>query len=515
MNNILKLFINISFIFTFSLAAVQAWGEGEQDAVKTYVDGHQKEIAGDLAALLALPNVADNPDDILANARVIQGYYDAAGFDTEILDAEGGPVAFFAGKNFPGAAKTVTLYMHFDGQPVDESRWASPPFTPTFRAGRLEDNAEIVDFSAHQGPVPADWRLYGRSASDDKAPVIAILWALKALEASGQTPSVNIKVFMDGAEEQGSPNLEALIEKYGDRLKSDFWLFLDGPQDQRGNPRVVLGVRGFYGFELTVYGPVRGLHSGHYGNFAPNPALRLAHLLASMRDEDGQTLIAGFLDEVRPESDLEKNLIAAIPAADQMIMTDVGIADREMKGLRYEETHLLPALNVKGLRAGGVGDKSRNIIDSEAVASIGIRMVPDMTLEKTRQVVETHIEKQGYVILDHEPALEERLKYPKIARVDWATSGYPAVRTGADDPFVAKTIAIMQDLTGGETLVYPILGGSLPLADIVLPLEAPFVIVPIANPDNSQHGPNENIRLGHLFKGVEIYAALLAGLGEE
>ncbi|MEE8294408.1 MAG: M20/M25/M40 family metallo-hydrolase, partial [Sphingomonadales bacterium] len=479
-----------------------------------YIDDHQKAIAEDFIELLSLPNVATNLGDIYANASYIQGLFEDRGFFTErlVLGLETRPVII--GHLNVGAEKTVTIYIHYDGQPVDESRWATPAFEPVLRAGRLEDDAEIIDLETFEGDFLNEFRFYGRSASDDKAPIIALLYALDAMKAAGIKPSVNIKLFLEGEEEAGSPSLKSIVDRHKDKLASDFWLFFDGPQDQRGNPRVVLGVRGTFGFGLTVYGPIRGLHSGHYGNFAPNPSLRLAHLLASMRTEDGNTLIEGFYDEVRAAGSLEKSLIAAIPSADALIMRDAGISDREYPNLRYEETHLIPALNIRGLQAGGVGDKARNIIDSRAIASVGIRLVPDMTLEKTIEVVEAHIRAEGYFITYDEPTLEDRLAHPKIAKIDWSKAGYAAVRANADDPFVAKTIEIMQDISGGETLIYPILGGSLPLAHIVLPLDVPFVVLPIANQDNSQHAPNENIRVGHLFKGIEIYAALLAGLGE-
>ena len=162
-----------------------------------------------------------------------------------------------------------------------------------------------------------------------------------------------------------------------------------------------------------------------------------------------------------------------------------------------------------------MGDKARNIIDSQATASIGIRMAPDMTIEETEKVVEAHIRAEGYHIVRADPTLEERLQYPKIAKVVWSNSGYPAVRTSPDDPFIQRLIDIMQAETDDETLIYPTLGGSLPLAHIVLPLDVPFAILPIANQDNSQHAPNENIRLGHLYRGIELFAAVLAGIGSD
>jgi len=486
-----------------------------EESVESYTNDHRGDIVQDFLNLLSLPNVAANLDDIKTNAVYIQRLLEARGFETGLLsiDEESRPAIY--GVLDVGAEKTITLYIHYDGQPVDLSRWVTPPFSPVVRQGRLEDGAAIVDLANYNGPMEDDWRIYGRSASDDKAPIIALIYALDAMKAAGVTPSVNIKLFIDGEEEAGSVELAPTIMKYQDTLQSDFWLFLDGPQDQRGNPRVVLGVRGVFGFDLTVFGPVRGLHSGHYGNFSPNPSLRLAHLLASMRTEDGHVLIEGFYDEVREAGEMERALIAAIPDADALVMKDAGISDREYPDLRYEETLLLPALNIRGLSAGGVGDMARNIIDSRAIASIGIRLAPDMTIAKTRQVIEAHIEAQGYFIVREDPTLEQRLAHPKIAKIDWGQSGYPAVRTNPDNPWVARTIEIMQQITGGETIVYPTLGGSLPLAHIVLPLDVPFAILPIVNQDNSQHAPNENIRLGHLFQGIEIYAAVLAGIGLE
>lgn len=506
----MKILIKLTFLFGFFIPQF-AWAD---EAIKSYVDEHQKAIAEDFIELLSLPNVATNLDDIYTNAGYILGLFEERGFTTELLTVDETTRPVIIGSLDVGAETTVTIYIHYDGQPVDESRWVTSAFEPVLRAGRLEDNAEIIDLESFEGDLGEDFRFYGRSASDDKAPIIALLYSLDAMKAAGITPSVNIKLFLEGEEEAGSPSLLSIVEKHKEKLGSDYWLFFDGPQDQRGNPRVVLGVRGSFGFGMTVYGPIRGLHSGHYGNFAPNPSLRLAHLLSSMRTEEGQVLIEGFYDEVRAAGPLEKGLIDAIPSADALIMEDAGISGREYPNLRYEETHLIPALNIRGLQAGGVGDKARNIIDSRAIASVGIRLVPDMTLEKTIEVVEAHIRAEGYFITYEEPTLEDRLAHPKIAKLDWSKAGYAAVRASADDPFVAKTIDIMQDLSGGETLIYPILGGSLPLAHIVLPLDVPFAVLPIANQDNSQHAPNENIRVGHLFKGIEIYAALLLGLGK-
>lgn len=490
-------------------------------AARQHVAQHERAILAGYVELLSMPNPGIDESAIRQNAAYIRSLMEQRGIATRLLENGGGAPAIYGELRLPKgekrAGETVVLYIHYDGQPTFPENWASPPFEPTFRKGRLEDGAEIVGFEDLPTPAPRDWRLYARSASDDKAPIMGVLAALDALKAAGIPLSVNLKFFLEGEEELGSPHLKELLERNKKRLKSDFWLFLDGPTDQRGNPRVVLGVRGSVGLDITTYGPISGLHSGHYGNFAPNPIAALARLIASMRDDDGRVSIRGFYDHVMPPSAEERALIAAIPEADDDIMKSAGLARREHEGMRYEETILWPALNVQGFRAGDVEARARNIVEPKAIANIGFRLVPGQTLSRLHEIVESHITGQGYHIVRADPDLETRLKYPRIAKVVWE-GGYEAVRTSPEDPYAARLIDIMREATagseGGEVLVYPSLGGSLPLAHITDTLGAPLALLPIANADNSQHAPNENIRLGYFFRGIEYYAAVLAALGE-
>jgi acetylornithine deacetylase/succinyl-diaminopimelate desuccinylase-like protein len=480
-----------------------------------YRMAHEAQILSDYINLLSLPNNAAIVEDIRINAAFIREMMEARGITTELLEYNDTPPAIYGERMVPGATSTIMIYVHYDGQPTDPSNWVTPPFEPTIRSGKMEEGGEILSRSVLNGPIDPDWRIYARSASDDKAPIIAILSALDAMDAAGVSPSVNLKFFMEGEEERGSPNLAGMIDTHLDKLGADYWLFLDGPQDQRGNPRVVLGVRGSMGGQITLYGPLSGLHSGHYGNFAPNPISRLAHLLASMRDDDGRILIDGFYDDVEAPSALQLELIEAIPDADAAVMAAIGVSEHEHAAMRYEEALLWPALNFQGIQAGGVGALSRNVIVPSATAAIGVRMVPDQTKEHVAELIESHISSQGYFIVRDEPDLEMRLAHPKIARVNWGAGGYGAVRISPQEPITAQLIAIMDQLTEGENIVYPALGGSLPLAIFTERLHVPLVNLPIANQDNSQHAPNENIRIGHLWRGIEIYAGILAGLGLE
>ena len=498
----------------FGPSAALAAGDKLDEAVaaaRQFRQDNEFKILSEFKALLSIPNNAQKVEDMRKNAVFIREIMAKRGIRTELLEIEGAPPAIYGQRMQPGARLTIMIYIHYDGQATDLSRWQSDPYKPVVRAGRLEDGAKVIDFDSLQGqPIDPDWRLYARSASDDKAPIAAMLAALDALAAAQIAPSVNLKFFLDGEEEIGSPHLDATIRKYKDKLGSDFWLFLDGPQDQRGNPRVVLGVRGVTGFELTVYGPATGLHSGHYGNFAPNAIARLVRLMASMRDPTGRVLIEGFYDQVEPLDPADMKLIEAIPNADAEIMREIQVAGRESPGQRYEETILWPALNFRGISSGGVGAAGRNVIEPSATAAIGVRMVPNQTLAAVRRVVEGHIRAQGYYIVHEEPDVAMRLKHEKIALLDWREAGYPSVRTSPEDPHAQRIIELMQAMTDNQTLIYPILGGSLPLAHITNNLDVPLVLVPIANQDNSQHAPNENIRIGHLWRAIEFFAGILS-----
>ena len=264
-------------------------------AAERHVAAHEAAIVGELRELIALPNVATSPADIRVNADLLLRMLEKRGIAARILETPGAPVAVYGERRVPGAKRTLLFYAHFDGQPVGpESAWKSPPFEPVLRAGRAEDGAPAIPWAEAKFPLPDAARIYARSSSDDKGPIVAMLAALDALDAAKIPLSANLKFFLEGEEEAGSPNLARTLAAHRGLLGSDLWIFGDGPIDPRGLPRLSLGVRGVTGFRLTVYGPATSLHSGHYGNVAPNPGARLAALIASMRAADGGITIGGL-----------------------------------------------------------------------------------------------------------------------------------------------------------------------------------------------------------------------------
>ena len=491
-------------------AAAETSAGAAMTAARAHVAAHEEAIVKELRDLVALPNVADNHADIRRNAEALVTMLERRGIAAKILETPGAPVSVFGDLKTPGAKRTLLFYAHFDGQPVGPpERWVTPAFEPTLRAGRHEDGAPVVAWADAKYPLPDEYRIYARASSDDKGPIVAMLAAIDALRAAGIPLSANLKFFLEGEEEAGSPNLARTLAANKELLASDLWIFGDGPIDPRGLPRLSLGVRGITTFRLTVYGPVTSLHSGHYGNVAPNPAARVAELIASMRASDGRITIAGL--EAPPPTDAQRALAREAFDTEGML-GNAGIGASE-SGLDYGESILRPALNVTQLAYGGTGAQ-RNAIDPEASAGFDLRLTPGMTLANVRESVEAHLRTQGYVLLDRPPTADERRKHERLARLEWGEDGYPSAVASPAHPAVARVIAVMREATGGKVRIAPLMGGSLPISSIGEVLGAPFVIAPIVNADNSQHAPNENLRMKEFRRGIGLYAALLALAGE-
>ena len=278
---------------------------------------------------------------------------------------------------------------------------------------------------------------------------------------------------------------------------------------QSGRKQVVFGVRGDTNVEVTVYGPKRPLHSGHYGNWAPNPAMILARLLASMKDEKGRVTIKGWYDDVVPLGEAERRALKDAPAYDEELKKELGINRPEGAGKSLLELINEPSLNVNGLTSAETGALSRNVIPTTAVAALDLRLV--LGTDQRRQVerLVAHIRSQGFYVTDREPTDEERLSHPLVAKVRVAPGGYNAERTRMDLPVSRAVVAAVQRTSAQPIVLMPTLGGSLPLSLIRETLNAPTITVPIANYDNNQHAENENIRLQNLWDGIETYAALM------
>jgi acetylornithine deacetylase/succinyl-diaminopimelate desuccinylase-like protein len=282
----------------------------------------------------------------------------------------------------------------------------------------------------------------------------------------------------------------------------------DGPEHGSGRQTLVFGARGTQRLDITVYGANRELHSGHYGNWAPNPASTLARLLASMRDGDGRVLIDHFYEGVVPLTASEREALANVPNDDTREMRDLGLTRVLGQGSRLEGV-TQPALNIDGLLSGQTGTAGVNAIPTSATASLDIRLVKGMDRERTVAQVIDHVRRQGFHVVDSEPDSKTRLEHAAIARIVVYPGGYNAARTALESPVAMKVIEALESVRKPLVLI-PTAGGSLPLSIIEETLDVPTITVPIVNSDNSQHAKDENLRLHNLWSGIESLAALLA-----
>jgi acetylornithine deacetylase/succinyl-diaminopimelate desuccinylase-like protein len=340
-----------------------------------------------------------------------------------------------------------------------------------------------------------------------------MLVALDALRASGMQPSVNLKFYFDGEEEAGNGHTRALLERHAGLLASDGWIFADGPVHQSRRQQVVLGARGVTDVVITAYGAKRALHSGHYGNWSPNPAVTIASFIASLRDRDGRILVPDFYKDVRPLTAADRRALRTIPVVDRELRHELGLGATEANDALLAERIMLPALNVRSFHAGPVG-AAANAIPTEASVSIDFRLVPDQRPDRIRALVEGHAKRLGYTVLHAAPDSASRVVDGRMLHFAWGAEGYPGQRTRSDTPLARGVVQSVRDGIGAGIVEVPTLGGSLPTYLFAEVLQAPLVIVPIANHDNNQHASNENLRLQNLWDAVSVFAGIQARLGE-
>ncbi len=478
-------------------------------SVRKWRTANEARIITELAELLSLPNVASDAVNIDRNVTELQSMLEHRGFAVERLEVTGSPPAVFGERKAADATRTLVFYAHYDGQPVVPEEWASDPWTPTLLDAPRDKGGRPLDLARLTSPVPPESRLYARSSSDDKAPIVAFLSAIDALAAGGVPIRTNIKIFLEGEEENGSPHLETMLRTHAEKLKGDLWIFGDGPVHQSRAMQIYYGVRGVTTMELTTYGPSRALHSGHYGNWAPNPIVTMISVLASMRDTEGRILIDDFHDDVRPLTGAEKEALARIPSSDAQMRDELALGRSEGAGQSLAERITIPAMNIRGISGGAVGERSANAIPTHATASLDFRLVPDQTPERVITLVRGHLLKQGFHVVTDEPTRDELRKHPKVIRMRASGDGYPSARTDMALPIVGEAAEAVRRARP-NLIEMPTLGGSLPIFLFQKVLGAPLIGVPIVNHDNSQHAADENVRIQNLWDGIEVYAAILA-----
>lgn len=475
-------------------------------AVRAYRESNEFAVVTELRDFLALPNVGTDDRNIRRNARALVAMMERRGIRTRLLEGGGPPLVF--GEIGDPALPTVLFYCHYDGQPAQADDWAQDdPWLPVLRTGTIGDGGTVIPVWPDSGSrFPPQWRLYARSASDDKAPIVALMHVLDAWREAGISPPNHIKFLFEGDEEVRSAYLPWAAREHADVLAADLVIMADGPIHPTNRPTVDFGLRGIVNVRLTVYGPIVPLHSGHYGNWAPNPAMRLAQLLATMKGRDGEVLVEGWEEGMVPLGPADLAALESYPHDDELRRKQLQLGSLDGNGSPRLALVSRPSLNVRGLRSLFVGPQARTLIPDVAVAELDLRLSAGIRPEDQVQKLVRHIEAQGYTVVGSDPDSLTRVNTPRLIKVE-SGSGYPAGRTPLDEPAARALIEALEGAGLGTPVVSPTMGGSGPAYVFTEILGAPFAVVPTVNHDNNQHAANENLRLANLYRGMEILAA--------
>lgn len=499
-------------VFAFTCSAAQAALPGALN--ETTIRAAAVASFPDYLYFLTLPNVSlGTGEGLPANADWLQKNFEKRGFTVRQI-ANGGKPLVVASRPGTAGKKTVLFYLHYDGQPVVPTQWSQQsPWQPTLKLKGADGKWAAVDRALLMRPdFDPELRVFARAAADDKGPIMMLLASLDLMKQQGIEPAVNIKVMLDGEEEVNSPGIASAVAHNGELLKADALVILDAASHPSGRPTAVFGNRGGQAVSLTVFGPAAPLHSGHYGNYAPNPALRLARLLAAMKDDNGRVTIPGYYDRTVFSAD-DKALLANSGDDEAALRKRIGIGSIDKVGNNYAESIQYPSLNIRGMAAADVGARAANIIPKEAIAELDIRTTSESDADYLSGLVRNFIKQQGYTLIDHEPTAEERERFPKLARMTEGLAS-KAARQPLNAPirhWVERSLTSAYEGDGGklQPILLRAMGGSVPTWEISTPLKLPFVLVPVVNADNNQHAYDENLRMGNYLTGMRTMLGLI------
>ena len=371
-----------------------------------------------LKEILAIPNDANFPEDIEKNVNWCIEKIVPFGFKTVRLETPSVPLLLCEQINHNEALPTLLYYFHIDGQPVDAKFWFQDDPYQAVLKNQVEGEGWVdLDWNnLLEDQLDSDWRIFARSSSDDKSPFIMFLTALETLKSQSQKLSYNLKIILDFEEEKGSPNLAQAVRENKDKLSADALIIFDGPKHPNNEPTISYGARGITTMSIKIFGPTYPLHSGHYGNYAPNPALRLSKLLATMKDDQGRVIIPGYYDGIEINDETQA-ILKSVPDNENELKVKLGIGETDQVGNTYQEALQYPSLNIRGMSSAWVGSESRTIVPATALAELDLRLVVESDGDRLKKLVRRHIEDQGYYIIKEKPTSRERITYPKICQI--------------------------------------------------------------------------------------------------
>lgn len=447
------------------------------DAVLAACGRNQPRDLDILFTLLRQPSISAQGIGVEECSALVRELLESSGFAAQVIATPGAPVVYGERLNAPGQP-TLLIYGHYDVQPSDpDDAWTSPPFEPTLRDGRI----------------------WARGVADNKGQFVAnVLGARAWLETAGELP-INVKVVVEGEEESGSPNFPAFVAAHRDLLAADLVYVSDGQVFETDQPIVEFGNRGMLYLEFVARGPSRDLHSGNFGGVAPNPAWTLVHLLATMFSPEGEILVPGVLDAVRPVTPELRAALDAIPLDEATALADIGLTAKAAPAdvPYYDRLMVRPTMNIAGFTSGYGGAGSKTVLPAEARVKMDLRLVPDQDPVAVYAAIRAHV-------ADHAPGVEI---------MDHGMMDPVAVPL--DSPLAAPIRRAVEHGFGRAPVDVPMVGGSLPSAVWPRELGVPALVVPYGNADQSNHSPNENMIESRYYAGIRTSAALLAEMATQ
>ena len=419
----------------------------------------QKEFIDVLKLLVKIESISSENKhykDVEQSAESVKDLFEGLGLTSKISKSNEGMPAVLAQTEQDPSKKTVLLYAHHDVQPVgDLSLWETDPFVP-----------EIID-----------GRLYGRGSGDNKAGVVTHYEVIKALK---DNPPVNIKVFIEGEEEIGSPTMEQFIKENKEDLEADVIVIADSGNIKSGLPTVTTSLRGLVDGTIVVDQPMKAVHSGLGGGIVPDAFMVLSRIISSFHNEKGELQIEGLTPSEGEVFEIPKDDIKKLLGSEEINLFET---DSYSKRLWLE-----PALSVLAIDAPNV-DESINLLIPSTKAKVSLRLPPTEDPDHAMKMLEEHIEKNT----------------PWGAQVKFIPeSKGSGVVADPKKEFTKKLITEFKEVWKTEP-AYMGVGGSIPFANVFTEQfpEAELVLIGPGDDEGNAHAPNESVCIEDIEKLIQ------------
>jgi len=436
-----------------------------------YIEAHKDRFLSELRAFCAQPSIAAQGVGVEEMAALVRERLERLGAEVQLLPVNDGPPIVFG--EIGEGKRTLLIYNHYDVQPPDPlEEWESPPFEPTVREGKL----------------------FARGVSDNKGDLMARIQAIEAYQATFGKLPLKIKFVVEGEEEVGSPHLADFAAAHVDLLQADGCLWEGGGRDEADRPVLTLGLKGIQYLELRAKGAKADLHSS-MATLVPNPAWRLVWALATLKDEEDNITIDGYMDHVVQPTEEELEMLRAIPFEEEKMRERFGIPEfiRGLTGVEALKRHLYePTCTICGFRAGYIGEGTKTVLPSQAMVKLDLRLVPNLTPELALKLLREHLDRRGFTDIEIVPYAGE----------------HPA-KSPADASIVQAAKEAVEAVYGQPPVIYPLMAGSGPMYPLSQALGIPAVTMGVGYPGTNVHAPNENIRLDDYWAGIRFIGELI------